>query len=609
VEQRYFILIPASGSVKRDFIPVDPATLHLGIITEIWTLGDRGQKVRAHGAENAVTTGLDITALLEMWGQIESQMQSSFSAEKGKASEVAADLLGSLRKLPEILELLASGQLVAATAALEGFGYGLLTAGSNAVASLQEAENRLESSGGTVESFVKQIGILDQGELFKRKLDSWTEDYETFLSLIIALDENEKELRRLIGALSEDTAVWVAQSEGTDPHLQATLEALGDGEHGLAARINRFLIEKEAGDVAAITARIAHARSEIAKWHSAIDDSLTMREMWLEDAKPHLDQRFEVSDRSIGRLSILLEALDRHEQESPDGLSADEALIGRIQPDQLQLADKHRASGPWSSSFDAKQRFVELYSAIDRLLAVEPKLTEKAVRVFERAEHQIERAEALILELTQGPLGEPAPPTEPEAAKPAPAPKAASKVESPSATNGKKPRAVRPNKTAAQASKRRLEEIYEMLLAVGAVAYCGTRQAYSTMGTIASLMGILQRVGAITEAEADEHKASLQAMLDRKSHNMVEKPLDTSRNDGGRIQAWEELPCSDVHWIKFQQGRGKSKVKFWYVRLLSSARELGLEMCTKYNLDPEDIRDARSARQGDWEQRKLKQRT
>jgi hypothetical protein len=128
----------------------------------------------------------------------------------------------------------------------------------------------------------------------------------------------------------------------------------------------------------------------------------------------------------------------------------------------------------------------------------------------------------------------------------------------------------------------RLQQLYELVVAVGAVAYCEGKGPGTGTG-LRGFLDILEILDLVTSSERLRYNDELQEQLEIHSYDVSADP-----SGRGRITLWRDLAGDQYHWITFRQPRGRGPVRRNW-RLILHAQALGLEYCSKHGLAPGDI--------------------
>ncbi|HVX24055.1 MAG TPA: hypothetical protein VG992_01800 [Candidatus Saccharimonadales bacterium] len=563
-DRRYWIKIPAGPEIAEDFVPVDPSTLHLGVITDLYVWDSQQRKHRpVLGLEGWVNTDLDATALTELWSELMVQLQAGL-VNDGVAGRFAQELRGALDDLPQLLELLAAGRMGAAQQAMQAMAYGLMQAASTATVELTELEARALAQSALAEGMVGIVAGHD--DRITTEAVEFVDALEKGLGIYDHLEKGERELKELIERLEKQMAVCNNLELGQLPAwLNEHLEWFSElSEDGFRTRASRYMQNPDPAQADIMVKAAEEAQARVQKIRAEVRTAAAEQASARATTEPLLAELTAVTSQ-MRLIRQYREVIDRGIRADIDDYALTSELLSRPDFERWQALQTDQ---DWSSLHAVETRLRDLADIVRSLLDQTPRLNVETERTLVNVQSYIERLEgALDLQPTIAAV-------ELAASLPAMDDEDADEDES-----------------EYDSDYDRLQELYELVVAVGAVRYCGQARGY-LMGTqLRVILDILEILQRITEEERLRYRNDLQEMLDSYSYN-----VEADGSGLGRIGLWRELDNPQIHWIRFQQSRGKDPTKFWYWRLVQHARQRGLDLCAKHDLRSEDILEAYQTR-------------
>lgn len=564
-----FIRRPASKElgISEDYIEVDPSTLQLGLLTELYTLtgtqvGGRRTYQRLHGVSHVVNTGIDPSALLDTWATHVSIMEPMLVEGDSSAGQFSSEIKGILADLPQLLELVANGELVTASNTLDGLAYRLMAAIGTATAKLDELEAKATAHGDLAESMV---GILTNAD--DRNLTEAVEFVDAVnagMEAYGALAAFERDLMVMFDQLEPQSAVWNTLSHTDSGHvwLHEQLDRLVGQEGGFTTRASQFLIkvahESPAPDeVAVMIKAIDDAEARMRAIRGRIATAVSEHTLAKATSEQLLQREYE-TERLIGIMRKSRQAVERGMK---NGMNAFAVTSGLITTEEFQRWQALLRDPQWHSLYAVGVRLRDMAESIRRLLDQAPRLDEKASKALTSVEQYVERLEAK--------LTEPTPRSVPSVIDLA---------------------AAEDNEAELDDDDNRLQELYELVWAVGAAKYCHSKGYL--MGTqLRVILDILEILDRITSEERTRYQEELQELLEGHSHD-----VEADVSSRGRMALWAQLDDEQIQWIMFKQKRGKDPTRRWHWRLVAHAYEQGQALCSKYGLAPEEIVEAYETR-------------
>ena len=562
METRYYIKIPSSSGIPGQFVRVDPQTLHHGILTQLFTLDPRTKRyVAVRGIDHVVKTNVDVSSLADAWDGLRGMIEMATVSE-GIAGEFSKDIRGLLSEMPQLLELVADGQLAEAEKVLESLAYRLLAATGTATTNLAALEAKANDQGNIAESMV---GIVINAE--DRNLNEafeFADAVHAGLSAYSTLAGHEQELESLFERLEPMYRSWQAltSANANSSWMREQLEWLDHIQTGFCARVSRFMFDPDSASEATMAAALEEAISRMAQVAHRLETAVGEH----AEARVRVDKLLEcesVIDSHIRTMRSAREIVERSIKSGIDAFAVQSQLVTSDEFDKWQSLLQDRQ---WQSLHDIGARFRHLAESLRRLLDQTPSLDAKTQKVCAAVEHRIEQLENKL--------------TEPD-----------SQSEQASELLSLHPAAMpkeddQPDAAAAPA----LTELYELILAVAAVKYCG-EVGRPTVMTLNSVLKILEQMGRTTHQERAQYATGLQELIDNHSFDLDLSPDRFKR----RTDAWLELTPDEAHWITFRQGRGARKGLFRYWRMIDQLRERGLQLCITHGITSEDVLEAYEA--------------
>jgi hypothetical protein len=567
-DPRYYIKLPASPSqgIKGGYYPVDPATLRLSILMQLYRRNDRGYD-RDYGIEPSIELDNDPSPLLQRWSDLMDQIEQ-LMPDSGLVGDFAQELRGALDGLPQLIQLTAAGKLSDAAGAVDAIGDGLVALAATVIDTYSTLETKAMEHGEHDQAMTEVVAGGTQEGLYQAMAESLADSVDQGLSAYRQLAEFESAIDDLIRGLEPLNQMLSPYVQSGPSWLSEQLAWLGD-DGGYCTQASRFLIRPRSDAVDLMVVVIGQARTRLQQIADRLATAASQHAEAKNKAQSILEQQFQV-DSLIRTMRDTRDAVKKLAQTGIDPFAI---VGGLITEDEFAAWQGLLADPDWKSLHAVGMRLREKAQLVRQMLDQEPLLTPTDEKTLERVRQYIDRVELAMAE-----LGRPAPAaTEP--AKPVPA---ASTVRAPGASRTAAPRGV---------DQARIDVLYDLMMAVGAVKYCGA--ANLTGGTPRAILDILEALGRITPAERDLYSAPLRQCLEGDSYEV---------QDGeSRLTAWRTTDPARHRWIQFRQGRGGSPRRFLFWRLVEQGRPAALALCEKYGLSQADIvrayDDRRAARE------------
>ncbi len=556
----YKIRIPAGDGVQEEYRNIDPQTFFKnGNHTKLYEWDSRRQKhVQILGNEGLLKQSFDADELLALWAEFVEQMEYHAALQTGTAAGFMNQLTTVAVDMTRLIELVSLGQVGAAREALASVGFGIVQASAFATNELARLEGEATRHGELAEAMVSIVADQDkrtqaEGESLADKIDHALRASDTLKGYEIELDQQFERLE-------SRSRAWRSFSEDESGWLQERLDQLSNRETGFCSLASRYLYAPADPDAAeAMASAVSEARKHVqvieARIAAAQDEHVSLK----ASTEAALEQQFGI-DVLIRTLRDCRKAV---EEAGNKGVDAFSLVSGLITFEEYHRWKELSRDPNWRSLHAVQVRFRDKADAVRRLFDYEPKLSDTGRAVLKRTTHYIGKLEVELaefgLELDEAEEHE----VKQQSAGSSPR----------SEVHGPKP------------ANDRLEEIYEMVLAIGAIKYCGPEPL--RLGTPGSMLKILLWLGRITETEVELYSARLEKRLEDDSV-FVDRGED-------RLAAWQETEPSEAHWIMVRQRRGNSPDRYPMWKLVEQARDKALSLGMHYKLDPLDVRKASDA--------------
>jgi hypothetical protein len=592
--RRICIKIKEGPGVKAQYVPVHVPNLSLSTITELYTWDPATKQYKvAQGMETQVNTGLDISELLEHWNDLREQIDVYLTPTAGIAGELSIGLRDFLDNLPKLLQALAQGKVAEAWDPLGDMGYRLMGTVAKTVGALKEIEKESTAQSGLAEAALAAMEADDVDGFYANTAEATATRIDDGLRALRKLEAYEKELDRLVDELSEKAANWA--TNGTMPAwLAEHINWLDWDEDGFCRRASLYIIQPDEKATEKMAYSVLEAEEKIAKIRSTVSAQLSEQKKAREKAEGVLANHTDI-DRWISTVRNAREVVRQNSDAKIDAFYLAKGLITSEEHQEWQ--QRQAQNSRWASPYEVGSRLREKVETIRRLLGQTPKLSPEVEAIISRSESYMER---LIEPLAANGVDLRSEKAEPEAkasaaVAPAPQTKPAATPVATAAVSAPKQALAGSQSAAAQASlppgsgstinSNRLEEIYEMVLGVAAVKYCGRPQDNLLGGTAEAFLDILCRMEKITAEEKGPYAKALKQKIEAQT-----RPVTKGEN---KSQIWK---ASRMQWIKFLSKRGRSTTLHPLWRLTEKTRTKGMEMCKKHGMKRADIESAFEAR-------------
>lgn len=559
-QQRYFLQIPASQGVRGGFYPVDPETVSISMLTELYRI-EGSRYVRAYD----VGPNLDLANaanLLRRWREHRGQI-GEMLPDSGLAGDFTRELLESLNGLPRLIEAVAKGRLGDAESVLTTLGDDLMTFALVMADRLTDLEAQVSELGAQAEDSSE----TEQERLYAAMAESLADSINEGLRAYSRLVAFEAELDQLIQNLEPLSLTW--SGSGQDNWLEQQLTYLNDNS-GFSRQSSRFMIALRTGtrdpdliDLMRIV--ISGARERIQRITSRLTEARTEHAAAGAQAEAVLE-----SIRVETLIRTMQEAREDVQRLTQSGADPRTLVSGLIKPDEYATWQGLQHHPDWQSLREARARIQEKADLIHRLMSNTPTLSPADSEVLEAAAGYIERVEAALAQLGQ-PAPEPPPPPIPTRVSQAPSTMTRTKA-GPALPSGYDP--------------TREQALYEMMLFIGAVKYCN--MYHLTGATPNAIFDLLVLLGQLTTEEREIYNDTLRKRLSRDSHVLEERE--------NRLEAWRNDDPRRYWWIEFRATIGRGTIRHRRWRLVEKAKPAALALGAKYGLNEDQVKAAYDTR-------------
>lgn len=565
--ESYFVRLPVPRGTRGDttetYVEVVPDLLYPGLMTEIWQKhrGDshdtKVRWVRAHGVVPEVKR-VDTSRVTNRIGDLVEQLGVVTAGAQSDGQEFASDVTSVFADFTQVIELVAQGHYGTAADTVDGIGYALMSVVSETVEKLTRLQTYAASQEQLSVSLVDALSTMDE-----RSDDEATRlalEIEDGLRIIDDVVNFEAELEVLYNELVSKTRRWAAFTAGDSNWLSEKLLWFDDPSNGFGRRVSQYLMQPDSIGRESMLAYVAEAWKRL----DLIEERAQVAQSEHVEVLPKVHELLSRLADFESSLRKLREYRDSIAKSTIGGLDAFTVVKGLVNEAELKRWNELQNDPHWESTFEIGNRLRTSCGAIRGMLTQEPKFDERATRAIKNARADMERVAPSLAD----PEVPSVPPSEDVA-------KTATAVPRPRPT-------APPSLTAKTAVEVRLLQVYDLVLMVAAVRYCG--RSPSLMATPKSLLGILLELNLVSDEESVQFRKPIESLMQAKSV-FVDK-------GESRADAWQNTRPERAHWIMFRQKLGGAAVPTALWRLVAAHREEGFGKLAEHGLSIADVEDA-----------------
>ena len=549
----YHIRVPLPTGGEK-YIAVNPDKLTLNTVAQTYIQDPvtlKFQEVKSAPHRRIVT--LNVSQLTEEWLLTVEKLTQALTGEESQDDHKSLlQLVQALSKLPDLMQSIARGNQQESSAVL----HAIAATTGEALPAIKEKYRQLTQSSRRVEA-LETILAAHSGRNEERAL-GYALKLEEGTKILRWLTTYKADLENLLRMLEPAFTEWSYFTNGDSSWLDSHLRRLGSEPNGFCDVASNFLLDPTSISPGSVDSLVKSANGVIDMIQDKLQEMTVKRSQFGANIASLHEQSFELNryTRELGKIRETLVSLD-------DGEVAEEAIKqGLVTQEQYDTWIAYTLDAEWSSP-QVIERFIGgKLSFIQRMHEQEPALPKNAQQVIEQAKYYLNRLEDPVSDVSPSKQIVP-PKAKPPVAK---KPQAASTV-------------VNNDPVLAHPAQSRFEQLYECMLAIGSVVYCGS--AHFVGGTSQSLLSLMEKLNVMTPSEKTEFGKVLTDYLLNDS-----QVLDISAKV---VVAWRTTNPADSHWIKFAPNAKKTLRLY---RLVEQAQSSGEALCQKHGLTPEHIRQA-----------------
>jgi len=598
-QQRYYIkLSPVRRGQAPRFVEVDPVTLSLDTVCQLWVRDHSSRDASAafrpvHGAEALVNRGLDVVQLEETVRDIFDQYRDVFAGLGEIGQNLWSETIEQLG-FTNLIQALAEGHVGHANEVLQSTLYGLLSTLSNLAARLEES---IRSAVVHEDVYDKVIATTGEFERIEEQFAvKWAIAASTVVSVVARLSEIEANVSKFREHAANERAEWSELIRDENEIAQSLGFLEGDQDQdGFLITAFDYLQDSSSRSREFMEDLVARAQEHVRKWRAVQQDAQIA---WKELYDAH-DQEILLQQAEMDNLLVDLQEASGHvrDYEAQFGDKTIRPYVfegGKlITHEEYSRAERHLRDPQWSPR-NCERRIGSLFAAAFNLVSsTEPRLPDDLCRVLndtERCIKQVERMwrihEESSLALTASGVEQVGRLT-------------ASAITAGMPSSSEDAPLAEPTEPASEAvvviNEARADELYEQVICVALVLTCNF---YPQAGsTSQSMLQVLAQLNRCTPEEARAYRSAITARISDSEYceTVAELKQVTGR--------WR---CSRMRWLACPWFRGDGTVRHQRkYKLTEASIEFADALLARYNLTREGIRRAYTdARQASRNRRK-----
>ncbi len=547
---RYYLKVPVPGgrSDQSEFVEVDPARLHLGVLTDIYERlgpGQAGAQRRgarsglrpALGAANTIRNDIDPAEIIQALADLLAECRKALEPY-GEAGEQVGQTLPDEENFRAFIETLAHGRLEAAKNALTELFYGVMGASCALAGQLKQTQTYASAMEASRESL--DAALREAPAITEQLYIDWAEAADTLNRSVQALAATERDLETLLREAKGANRTWQTLISGQHPVIAEAMKRLD-----LSADSFNLWAFSCLGQPNATTdpQRIAEARRHI---EACRQQERLAQDAW-QQTRDSVHQATAPRVPEIQRMSLWLEEATVNFQQfeariKPGVARPHDVKSGAlINAEDYQRASTYFADPRWSPR-TAQRRLEGLAANAMALVREMPRLPESVLAALTQSEQYLQQLE----QIAQLP-----PPPEP----------------------------IR--KAGPALRQARIEELYELIICAGCVLTCTPKRL--AQSNIGALLEVLAQLNCCNEEEA----AAYQPAVVARSQITGEREEISSE-----VSVHERWKLSKARWLVYRVPR----VPRLCLKLTETAGRSVPALLAKHSLSEAEIRAAHQRR-------------
>ncbi len=494
---------------------------------------------------------INLTALKELIDETTASIQLLAQPNQPLTREVCDLLASASGQMWRYSQLLSLGKETAAQYALTSIGQNLLKAAAISTEHLSQLDAKAEAYA-TAESALQNVVVDDKlGGEMAMNLSLAVSQSVVIYKELIQLDQTVESLRKEVARASSD---WLLDDDA--PEVQPHLRWLGGERTGFTTLASHYLLSRDRYDDEALEKLRDEAEDHLNQLEEVIQTAKRLHTGTLQKAQEILGGKQE---RYAELVRELQKQRDTLQSQSPELTST---LIRSVLIDS-ELADwaAYEAMPKFQNLDRARYDLGSVIARIWRRLDSRPQLSSNARLIIEEARKYTDDLFDELEErnVASEPQPEPAQITKPQPVIP--------KVATPSPSRSLSQEAAAQPGIAVVTE--RVDEIYEMILAVAAYRYCGERFLQGM--TINSVLGILLFMKRISDEEFKTYANAITQKVTSRS-----KSIDDTKKV---TDAWKTTSPTVLDWIDYPNGRGGR-----FFKLVLQGKEPALYFASQFGI-------------------------
>lgn len=429
------------------------------------------------------------------------------------------------------------------------------------------------STTGTSDQTTPDDGVAGSQKLYNDAAETLSVQIDQGLGLYRELEEIHRELGSCLQEVIHSADQWTL---GDDvPGIKDHLVWLLDASEGFNAKVSGYFIDPSLEQEVAMRRLLDEAKQRLDTLQAVIDQAEATRQRMREAASPAVDNLPKQAVQLLKELQDVRKAIKMLPADTVNGVVSSSELLTPEELDRWRYYEEHALFG----NFDRMRAdLVSQAQRIWRRLDDAPSLSDETMTAIADAHRYVERLRKRFE---------------------APAKASVLSATTPSAKRKVQParQAVRPQPASTSLIENdRLDEIYQLAVAVASYKYCSSRHLVGMTAT--SVLGILASLGKITEAEKKEYRKPLAEKLESRSLKV---------DDRRKIHSlWEETSPRGYDWIYFKPKTSGSR---WLWRLVQKAQAPGQEIARRLGITQDAVEKAsREYREDQLARRQLREK-
>lgn len=407
-DQRFYIKIPVTrqGKTVAEYLPVDPADLHIGLLTTLYSKGapncvakESDEYLPAYGAEALVNVALDPSVVLQ---ELEERAGEVFDTltSIGPEGERCAALFREL-KLEGLIKAVASCDLERGREAVRHVMYTLMGSLSEIASDLQTHQNSVRNLERTTSQCFEVINEDGRLEDVYLKWAEAVEDVNRSSESVLGV---EQDISEFIGRVKTAASSWEGILKGEGTEIRDIKDFLEPDEGAEGFIVRALLFRHEGADPERMRLDVEQATSYLARCdelerkvrdqYDVLNAEYHRRLVGSdpESMKAILDLRLKELSRAQAALRTCEEAYGSY----PKPYQAKEALVTEEQYVSAigRLPSADTSQHPWRVG-SRRFRIGDTIGLCSVLLSARPRLPQKLLDAVEQARVVIREVELL----------------------------------------------------------------------------------------------------------------------------------------------------------------------------------------------------------------------